>query len=219
MELNKPIAQHLYKSIRSLPHLMPKLSWMTGSDARTAKEREETTEFHSALRAEARQRILKLIYKKPMTSAQIASVLGLSRSVVGNHMDILQEAGIVRRVEIPREEKEYVKEKYYTVAFPIIFESDRKKLDEMAKAIGNQVSSILKEEIPRAREVYRSTKVASLGWDFEKVYPYVESRIRYFSSYDLESALGRRPVWIIGFELTEEEVNQYSRMTADGNAE
>ncbi len=199
-----------------------KLSWMTMTRERGEGDRPVVEGFRNALNSETRRIILNRICERPMTGAQIAAEIGISRASVSDHLRVLRQAGVIREAGLGRGEKRYVVEKYYTPNFPVMRLEDQEKLRGLAGEIGRKVATLVEGYVDRMMEAFEETSAADEGWNLRDVYPYIQGMIREAESEALGQNHGipswtssERPWCMIGFEYTEKQL-QEAREKASG---
>jgi len=120
-----------------------------------------------SLSSETRQIIMNKIYKKPKTITQLAKEIGLSQPAIYKHVADLLREGLLREVEVPRSERAFKREKYYSPNFPIVLKLDLEALKPTLVRIVEEVAEIIKQNRERLKMDFARTSLSGGRYSFE----------------------------------------------------
>jgi DNA-binding MarR family transcriptional regulator len=111
--------------------------------------------------------IAKLFKKGPLTVKQMADEIGLASTTILRHAEILVSGEMIKEVEVPEEKKNFKREKFYDVTFPIWSLKDQKIMSPIYDKIGEETAEIVKKYLEDLRAKFEKTELREKGWKFE----------------------------------------------------
>jgi DNA-binding transcriptional ArsR family regulator len=119
------------------------------------------------LSSETRQIIINKIYKEPKTVTQLAKEIGLSQPAIHKHVIGLLKESLIKEVEVPKRERAFKREKYYSPNFPVILKSDLDILRPVLGTIVKEIARIIRENEDRLKRGFDKTSLPKNKWAFE----------------------------------------------------
>lgn len=133
----------------------------------------EKTNPFKVLKNKTRQTIIIRLYKRPMTVTQLAQHFELSQPAVFGHIQTLLNAGLVKEVDLPEDQKRYKGEKYYIPGFPIISEEDKKIMEPICKKIGEETTSVYQRHKSELLDALQNTSLSKAGFTFKDLWGWI----------------------------------------------
>jgi len=137
------------------------------------------------LPAGAKEQIINLIAREPMTVAQIAVKLGLSQPSVHAHISEMLESELI--CEDTDATKQYPAERYYKPAFPVISADDAKIFDAEVSALAGEIARSFESSLKKIEKQFRRTELSSAGWKPKDIAQYLFAKVQRQAREKLEA--------------------------------
>jgi DNA-binding transcriptional ArsR family regulator len=120
--------------------------------------------------------IINLVARQPMTTAQLAKELGLSKPSVHAHVAEMVESGLVR--EVREWEKRHPGERYFEPNFPVIAAEEREAFEPLCRELAEEVAKLYARRRREIAHTYEGTSLAERGWALADVEQFIFAHVQ-----------------------------------------
>ncbi len=138
--------------------------------------------------------ILKSIYRRPRTIAQLAQQLGLSPPTVHRHITEMLASELIREIDVPAAARGSPVERYYRPNFPVVLALDREALLPVLQELARQFAEAFRGSQEALATVFARTSLPGREERFEDLLHYLYTTVVRLARDRLE-AEGVLPPW------------------------